>query len=64
MSEKNLDYLKIEKVGKFYTVRLGKFEDSAAAEKFLQAINRQLPTVVILKAYIKKERIIRSYGDE
>ncbi len=63
-SEKNLDYLRIEKVGKFYTVRLGKFEDSAAAEKFLQAINRQLPTVVILKAYIKKERIIRSYGDE
>jgi hypothetical protein len=61
LDENNLNLLRIEKIGKYYAVRLGEFESSAAAEKFLQAITPQLPTAIILKAYIKNERIIRLY---
>jgi hypothetical protein len=60
----NLNLFRIEKVGKYYTVRLGTFDGSAAAEKFLQSIRHQLSAAIILKAYIKNERIIKLYGDE
>jgi tetratricopeptide (TPR) repeat protein len=58
---KDLDYLRIEKVGKFYSVRLGKFEDDTSAEKFLRLIKSRLPEAIILNAYIINERITRSY---
>ncbi len=61
LNEKELDYLRIEKIGKFYSLRLGKFEDHATAKKFFQAIKPQLSTAIIMKAYIKDERIIRLY---
>jgi hypothetical protein len=62
--EKELDYLRIEKIGKFYAIRLGKFEDYKTAKKFLQDIKPRISDVIILNAYIKNERIIRLYGDE
>lgn len=61
LNENDLDYLRIEKVGKFYTDRLGKFKNYTAAEKFLQEINSQLYEAIILKAYIKNDRLIRLY---
>lgn len=61
LNEKELDYLRIEKIGKFYSVRLGKFEDYATAKKFLQAIKPQLSTAIIMKAYIIDERTVRLY---
>jgi tol-pal system protein YbgF len=61
LNEKELDYLRIEKVGKFYSVRLGKFDDRVIAEKYLQAIKPHLSTAIILKAYIKDEKFIRLY---
>ncbi len=48
LNEKELDYLRIEKVGKFYSVRLGKFEGYSTAKEFLQAIKPQLSTAIIL----------------
>ncbi len=61
LNGKGLDYLRIEKIEKFYVVRFGKFDDYAAAEKFLQSIKPQLSIAIILKAYIKDDRIIRLY---
>lgn len=61
LNEKELDYLRIEKIGKFYSLRLGKFEDYTTAKKFLQAIKPQLSTAIIMKAYIIDERIVRLY---
>jgi hypothetical protein len=57
----NLNLLRIEKVGKYYTVRFGKFENYANAKKFLQEIKPRLSEAIILKAYIKNERIIQLY---
>jgi hypothetical protein len=66
LNENELDLLRIEKIGKdhIHTVRLGKFENYKSAKKLLQAIQAQIPDVIILKAYIKNERIVRLYGDE
>ncbi len=61
LNKKDLDFLRIEKTGKYYTVRLGKFENYAAAKKFIQEVKLGLPEAVILKAVIKNERIIRWY---
>jgi hypothetical protein len=66
LNEKELNFLRIEKIGKnhIHTVRLGKFENYASAKKFLQDIEPRLSTAVILKAYIKNERIIKLYSNK
>ncbi len=61
LNGKELDYLRIEKVGEFYSVRLGKFDGYTATKKFLRSINTKLSEALILKAYIKDERIIRLF---
>jgi len=61
INEKNLNLLRIEKVGKYYTIRLGSFENNETAKKFLQEIKPHLSGAIIMKAYIKKERIIKLY---
>lgn len=59
-----LDYLRIEKIGKFYTVRVGKFIDYMSAEVFLQAARAHLTGAIILKAYIREDRIVKLYGED
>jgi HEAT repeat protein len=61
LNKEELDFLRIEKVGKFYSIRLGNFEHYATAEKFLQEIKNRLSEPIILNANIKNERIIRLY---
>jgi tetratricopeptide (TPR) repeat protein len=63
LDRKDLDNLRIEKIGKFYSVRIGKFEDYGSANKFLEVIKPQLDKAIILKAFIKDERIISLYQD-
>ncbi len=58
LNGKDMDYLRIEKIGKFYAVRLGKFEDSASAENVLKTIKSQFPLAVIMKANFIEERIV------
>jgi len=57
-----LDHLRIEKIGKFYCVRLGKFDDKAGADKFLHTVKSNLPGATVMKAYIKDERIVKFYS--
>lgn len=62
LDEKDLDKLRIEKIGKYYSVRLGQFTDSAAASVFLESIKDRLHGATVMKAYIKEERIKKSYA--
>jgi hypothetical protein len=59
LNKQALKLLRIEKVGKYYTVRLGKFENYDTANKCIQENKSQLPEAIILKANIKNERIVR-----
>jgi hypothetical protein len=59
--DKMLDNLRIEKVGEYYTVRLGKFEDYATTNQFHQTIKPQFPESIIVKADINDDRIVKLY---
>jgi tetratricopeptide (TPR) repeat protein len=61
LSENNTDHLRIEKIGKFYSVRLGKFANKNEAEAFLLPIKNRLTQYLLMKAYYKKERIVKLY---
>jgi cell division protein FtsN len=61
LPEKYLDYLRIEKIGKYYTVRTGIFENRVSADTFLQTMTSKYPASVIRKAYIKEDRIKKMY---
>lgn len=61
LNEKERDYLRIERIGKFYSVRLGKFEKMHEAEKFLHSVQQKVTTFLLMKAFYKEERIERLY---
>jgi len=56
---KTFSFLRIEKIGKYYSVRLGRFTGSNAAKQFIIAAIPDISNADILKAYIKEERIIK-----
>jgi biofilm PGA synthesis protein PgaA len=64
INEIKLDYLRIEKVDKFYAVRIGRFEDRQRAEEFLQIIKPLSHDALIIKTYVKNNNIVRLYPEE
>ena len=61
LNENELNNLRIEKIGKFYPVRLGKFKNYTTAEKFLKSIKPKLSGCIVIEAYIKDENVIELY---
>ncbi len=61
LQPKDNDNLRIEKIGSFYTVRLGKFDNKASAEDLLQKLIHKFKSAVVLKAYMINDRIIGVY---
>jgi tetratricopeptide (TPR) repeat protein len=61
LREKETDHLRIEKIGRFYTVRLGKFTKRYEAEKFFQPIKDRIADSLLMEAYYREERIQKSY---
>ena len=57
LTSEDLAYLRIEKVGPYYAVRIGKFGEWTHAETFLDKIRPQLSSAIIVQAHIKDERI-------
>jgi hypothetical protein len=62
-SKAELEDLRIEKIGKFYAVRLGRFEGYTAAKVYLRANSPQLTGAVILQAYVREKNIVKRYGE-
>jgi hypothetical protein len=58
---KGIDYVRILKVGKYYAVRLGKFDAYAVAKKFLKANQPLLSSAIILENY-PLQKTISSYS--
>jgi hypothetical protein len=48
---KGVDYVRIVKIGKYYAIRLGKFDGYAVAKKFLNANQSQLSSAIVLDNY-------------
>ncbi len=63
LNKDNLAYLRIERIGKFYTVRIGKFNDLVKAEQFLSSNQPALSGAIVMNAYLKDERIVKTYKE-
>jgi hypothetical protein len=63
LDKKELEHLRIEKIGKYYAVRLGQFKYRVTAEKYLGSAGSRLPGAIVLRANIHDERIISSYTE-
>jgi tetratricopeptide (TPR) repeat protein len=61
LNKKELDHLRIEKIGKYYSVRLGKFEKKSEVEQSLLSMKKRFASFLIMKAYYKEERIEKLY---
>ncbi|UCH82332.1 MAG: SPOR domain-containing protein [Nitrospiraceae bacterium] len=59
LHSKNYSNLRIEKIGKYYAVRLGKYNNDSSAERMLRKLIHDIKSPVVLKAYIKEDRIIK-----
>jgi len=59
--DNEIDYLRIEKIGKFHSVRLGKFDKRDEAEKYFSLNKEQLKSSIVMKAYYKEDRIEKLY---
>jgi tetratricopeptide (TPR) repeat protein len=57
----NQDHLRIEKIGRFYSVRVGKFSGHAAAKELLRKINRIFPKAIVVNALVTDERIVKMH---
>lgn len=58
LNKRERNCLRIERIGKFYSVRVGEFKSYNLAEKFLRTAKLHIPEGTILRAYIKDDRIV------
>ena len=58
LNEKEFGFLRVEQIGKYYAVRVGKFADYNEAEQFIVEAQPDFPHADILEVYIKEDRII------
>jgi hypothetical protein len=58
LTKEYCSFLRVERVGSFYTVRLGKFERYSNAENLIKSLPSNMPNVKILKAYLKYDRLL------
>lgn len=59
LNKKELGFLRIEKIGNYYSVRLGKFDDYVAAKRFMHEIIPGIFDAIILNVNIEDDRIIK-----
>ena len=62
LNKKELGFLRIEEIGNYYSVRLGKFDDYAAAKRFMRDIAPGISDAIILNVNIEDDRIIKFYN--
>ena len=64
LQPKDYDNLRIEKISSYYTVRLGKYDNYASAEDLLQKLIIKIKSAIVLKAYIKENRIMKQQSTQ
>jgi type IV pilus assembly protein PilQ len=57
-----IDHLRIEQIGNYFCVRMGKFEAYHDARKFLDRLQPLVHDTLLMEGYVKDERIRRSYS--
>lgn len=57
LTKKYCSFLRVEKVGTYYTVRLGKFESYNSAENFIASLTPKMPNALIQKTILNYDRL-------
>jgi len=57
LTDKYRSFLRVEKIGKFYTVRIGEFESYRNAENFIESAPLNILKTNIIKAFLKYDRL-------
>ena len=57
LTNKYRSFLRVEKIGKFYTVRIGEFESYRNAENFIESAPLNILKTNIIKAFLKYDRL-------
>jgi hypothetical protein len=63
LKEVRPEYLRIEKIGKYYSIRAGKFNEQSDADLLLESIKKDVTSAIVMNAYFIEERIIEMYED-
>ncbi len=64
LNENERDHLRIEKIGGHYAVRFGKFDSYSEIRNIIPSVKKKFAAVLVVKAYIKDERIVRMYASK
>jgi tetratricopeptide (TPR) repeat protein len=56
---KDADFLRVEKIGKFYSVRIGKFDDRSSAEALRKSALAVVSSAITMDVYFKEDRIVK-----
>ena len=61
LKEEERGYLRIEKIGNYYVLRLGGFTTSREAEGLLLTVNTVYPDAIMMTAYISANRLVKMH---
>lgn len=59
VSREHLDFMRIERIGKYYSLRIGKFDNRDGAEQLFNIIKSDIPSAVVMDAYFIEKRIVK-----
>ena len=62
LNKEELNNLRIEKIGQYYSIRLGNFVDPINAKNLHRSVHHFFSSTILMKAYMKNERIIKRYS--
>jgi len=62
LKKEDINNLRVEKIAKYYSIRLGNFEDPIIARDYFSKVKPFFPSSILMKAYMKNERIITLYS--
>jgi Flp pilus assembly protein TadD len=62
LQEADLEHLRIEKIGNYYTVRIGCFDTQADVDSLLRDVRSLIGSAITMTAYYREERIVKLHG--
>ncbi len=62
LQEADLEHLRIEKIGNYYSVRIGRFDNQADVDSLFRNVRSLIGSAITTTAYYREERIVKLHG--
>jgi tetratricopeptide (TPR) repeat protein len=63
LNKENLEQLRLDKIGKYYALRMGVFENIEDVKKLSKSIKSQVSSFIIVKTRFVEDRVVKKYRD-